>query len=75
MNIHPKVISAAVSAVAVLAVAAPAWAGLLDGLGGIIGGGGGGTGSTPEIDPSLLGGTVTVLVGGLLMLAEKRRRS
>jgi hypothetical protein len=30
--------------------------------------------SAPEIDPGLLRGTLTVLSGGVLMLAERRRR-
>jgi len=29
---------------------------------------------TPEIDPGLARGTLTLLVGGVLMLAERRRR-
>jgi Spy/CpxP family protein refolding chaperone len=30
-------------------------------------------GSAPEIDPGLLGGAVTLLAGGLLILRERRR--
>jgi hypothetical protein len=29
---------------------------------------------TPEIDPGMMGGTLTVLVGGILVLLERRRR-
>jgi hypothetical protein len=30
--------------------------------------------STPEIDPGMMRGTLTVLVGGMLVLLERRRR-
>ncbi len=29
---------------------------------------------TPEIDPGMARGTLTLLIGGVLMLAERRRR-
>jgi len=35
--------------------------------------GGNGQGAAPEIDPGLLGGAVTLLAGGLLILRERRR--
>jgi hypothetical protein len=37
-------------------------------------GGGGTIPRTPEIDPSLARGTLTILLGGVLVLAERRRR-
>lgn len=72
MRINSKVIGVATAIVTMLVMAAPASADLCSLLG--IGCPGGG-GSTPELDPSLLGGTLTVLVGGFLMLVERRRRS
>ena len=35
---------------------------------------GGSVPRTPEIDPSLARGTLTILLGGVLVLAERRRR-
>jgi hypothetical protein len=74
MRMNSKLINAATAVVAMLMMAAPASALDLCGLIGI-GCPPSGTRSTPELDPSLLGGTLTVLVGGLLMLAERRRRN
>ena len=73
MRLNSKLISISTAAVTMLVMAAPASADLCSLLG--IGCAPSGSGSTPELDPSLLGGTLTVLVGGLLMLAERRRRS
>jgi hypothetical protein len=74
MPVNSKVISVATAIVTMLVMAAPASADLCSLIGiGCPPTGGGGT--TPELDPNLIGGTVTVLVGGLLMLVERRRRS
>lgn len=31
--------------------------------------------SVPELDPASIGGAITILGGGLLLLAERRRKS
>ncbi len=74
MKVGPKAFGALTALVSTIALAAPASAGLLCTYLGLCGGLTP-TRSTPELDPSLLVGTVTVLVGGFLMLAERRRRN
>jgi hypothetical protein len=65
-----RLLAAAVLALPLIAVGTlPAFAG--NGQGGD--GQGQNTQGVPEIDPGLLGGVVTLLAGGLLILRERRR--